>query len=387
MILDRLKRATWMRLDLLDRWLLKELLGPLLFFIALFTLLLLTGGVMFELVRQMVDKNLPITVAAQVLLFSIPRWLAFSVPIGTLMASLFVFTRLSANNELTALRSLGITTKRMISAALALSMAMTLFSFVLNDVVVPRSERYAEVSLKRGLGQAIANKNGEDIIYPRFGRRTGVAGKSADRGLLQLFYSRKFQDGEMKDVTVLDFSRSGITQMLRADRAIWNEHQAGWYFLDGHILTLMANGSSAKADFKRYLYPLDSAPQRLAGIEEDAVNMTVAEALQAQRLYEESGSIKEARKIRVRIQEKFTVPMACLVFGLFGATLGAQPSYRSSRSFSFVLTLGIIAVYYVIGFSFSSLGVKGTLPPILAAWLPVMLFLGAGGLLLKQASR
>ena len=48
MILDRLKRATWMRLDLLDRWLLNELLGPLLFFIALFTLLLLTGGVMFE---------------------------------------------------------------------------------------------------------------------------------------------------------------------------------------------------------------------------------------------------------------------------------------------------------------------------------------------------
>ena len=387
MILDRLKRATWMRLDLLDRWLLKELLGPLLFFIALFTLLLLTGGVMFELVRQMVDKNLPITVAAQVLLFSIPRWLAFSVPIGTLMASLFVFTRLSANNELTALRSLGITTKRMISAAIALSMAMTLFSFVLNDVVVPRSERYAEINLKRGLGQAIANKTGEDIIYPRFGRRTGIDGKSADRGLLQLFYSWKFQDGEMKDVTVLDFSRSGITQMLRADRAIWNKDQAGWDFLDGHILTLMANGSSTKADFERYLYPLDSAPQRLAGIEEDAVNMTVAEALQAQRVYEEAGSINEARKIRVRIQEKFTVPMACLVFGLFGATLGAQPTYRTSRSFSFVLTLGIIAVYYVIGFSFSSLGVKGTLSPILAAWLPVVLFLGAGGLLLKQASR
>ena len=102
MILERFKRATWMRLALLDRWLLKELLGPLLFFIALFTLLLLTGGVMFELVRQMVDKNLPITIAVQVLLLSIPRWLAFSVPIGTLMASLFVFTRLSANSELTA---------------------------------------------------------------------------------------------------------------------------------------------------------------------------------------------------------------------------------------------------------------------------------------------
>ena len=48
--------------------------------------------------------------------------------------------------------------------------------------------------------------------------------------LNQLFYSRKFQDGEMLDVTVLDFSRSGFTQMLRADRAIWNEHQASWDF-------------------------------------------------------------------------------------------------------------------------------------------------------------
>ena len=167
MILDRLKRATWMRLDLLDRWLLKELLGPLLFFIALFTLLLLTGGVMFELVRQMVDKNLPITIAVQVLLFSIPRWLAFSVPIGTLMASLFVFTRLSANSELTALRSLGITTVRMITAALALSIVMTLFTFVLNDVVVPRSQRFAEVTLKRSLGRSLASETGRDIIYPR----------------------------------------------------------------------------------------------------------------------------------------------------------------------------------------------------------------------------
>ena len=107
-LIHRIWRATWLRLSLLDRWLLRELLGPLLFFIALFTLLLLTGGVMFELIRKIVDKNLPVGIAAQVLILSTPRWLAFSVPIGTLMASLFVFTRLSSNSELTALRSLGV---------------------------------------------------------------------------------------------------------------------------------------------------------------------------------------------------------------------------------------------------------------------------------------
>ena len=385
--MKQLKRLTWMRLPLLDRWMVVEVIGPLLFFIALFTLLLLTGGVMFELVRQMVDKNLPLAIAVQVLLFSMPRWLAFSVPMGTLMACLFVFTRLSANSELTALRSLGVTTVRMITAAMVLSIAMTGFTFLLNDVVVPRSNRFAEVTLQRALGRSLATEKGEDIIYPQFGRLSSDADEGSRRGLTQLFYARSFANGEMLNVTVLDFSRVGFTQMLVAEKAIWNEVQAQWDFFDGQNLTLSPNGSSTKVEFDRYVYPLGSGPLRLTRIQKDAVNMTVAEARQAERLYVEAGNTKDARKIRVRIQEKFTFPLACVVFGLFGATLGAQPSYRTSRSFAFVLTLGIIVVYYVISFSFSSLGVKGTIPPVIAAWLPVLIGIGGGSALLRQASR
>jgi lipopolysaccharide export system permease protein len=47
----------------------------------------------------------------------------------------------------------------------------------------------------------------------------------------------------------------------------------------------------------------------------------------------------------------------------------------------------LIFGYYVLAFTFSSLGVKGTLPPLVTAWLPVAIGLGAGGLLLRQASR
>ena len=53
------------------------------------------------------------------------------------------------------------------------------------------------------------------------------------KGLNQLFYLGKFQNAEMVGVTVLDFTRSGLIQMLRAKRAIWNESQASWDFLDG----------------------------------------------------------------------------------------------------------------------------------------------------------
>ena len=235
-------------------------------------------------------------------------------------------------------------------------------------------------------GKAIATEKGDNIVYSRFGRVEQPDGTSG-KGLLQLFYANKFRDGTMTDVTVLDFSRVGFTQMLVAESAEWNEREAKWEFLDGQILTLTPSGSTTSADFDRYLYPLSAAPIRIAKLPKDANNMTVAEALQAEQLLQQAGDIKEARRLQVRIQEKFTLPMACLVFGLIGASLGAKPNNRTSRSQGFGISVVLILVYYVLSFSFSSLGVKGTLPPLLAAWSPVLISFAGGGFLLRQASR
>ena len=43
-------------------------------------------------------------------------------------------------------------------------------------------------------------------------------------------------------------------------------------------------------------------------------------------------------------------------------------------------------IYYVMSFLFSSFGVKGILPPIFAAWLPVLISLGGGIYLLRKSS-
>jgi lipopolysaccharide export system permease protein len=374
------------RIPLLDRWLLGELITPLLFAVALFTVLSLSVGVLFELVRQIVESNLPVLIAIQVLLQRLPSFLVLSFPMATLLATLLAYGRLSANSELTALRSVGVTATRMIIPALVLALVMSSLTFFFNDVLVPRSNRSAEVTLRRALGKAIATEKGDNIIYPRFGRVEEPDG-STSKGLLQLFYASKFRDGTMTRVTLLDFSRAGFTQMLLAKSAQWNEQEAKWEFLDGQILTLTPSGSTTSADFDRYLYPFSAAPIRIARLPKDANNMTVAEALQAEQLLQDAGDVKGARKLQVRIQEKFTLPMACLVFGLIGASLGAKPNNRTSRSQGFGISVVMILVYYVLGFSFSSLGVKGTLPPLLAAWTPVLISLAGGGFLLRQASR
>ena len=374
------------RVPLIDRWLLGELIGPLLFALTAFTVVCLSVGVMFDLVRKIVESNLPWTIAVQVMLLKLPSFLVISFPMATLMASLLAYSRLSANSELTALRSVGVTATRMVAPAVALALLMTSLSFLFNDVIVPRTNRSAEFVMQRALGKAIAAEKGEDIVYSRFGSISdsdGVKGK----GLTQLFYATNFQDGTMIGVTVLDFSRSGFTQVLVADKANWNESQAMWEFIDGQILTLTPTGSTTSADFDRYFYPLSPAPLRIARLPKDANNMTISEAIQAEQLLSDAGDRIEARKLRVRIQEKFTFPMACLVFGLIGSSLGAKPNSRTSRSQGFGISVVLIFVYYVLSFSFSSLGVKGTLAPFLAAWGPVLISLAGGGVLLRQASR
>ena len=117
------------------------------------------------------------------------------------------------------------------------------------------------------------------------------------------------------------------------------------------------------------MYPLGDGPLRVSEIPDDANKMTLNQALKA-KLYEETGDAREARKMSVRIQEKFTLPCACLVFGLIGSSLGAKQNLRTSKSQGFGLSVILILLYYVLFLS-SSLGVKGVLTPLISAWLPM----------------
>ena len=124
----------------------------------------------------------------------------------------------------------------------------------------------------------------------------------------------------------------------------------------------------------------------LAKVPKDATEMTLKQAIKAEKIYKKTGNLKEIRRIKVRIQEKFTLPFACLVFGLIGSSLGSKSNLRSSKSQGFGLSVILILIYYVMSFIFSSFGVKGILSPIFAAWLPVFISLGGGIYLLRKSS-
>jgi lipopolysaccharide export system permease protein len=384
---NRLLRQSWCRLPLLDRWLLAELIGPLLFGIAAFTAVSLSVGVVFELVRRVAESGLPLLAAVQVLVLRLPGFLVLSFPMATLMATLLAFSRLSGSSELTALRSVGVGTRRIVLPALGLALVMSMLTFVFNDVIVPRANLEATNSLERALGKSLTTEKGNNVLYSRFGRARDVEGETVKQ-LTHIFYSRKFRDGQMLDITLLDFSRVNQRQMLIAETGRWNEARAMWEFKQGRIINLdERSGTTTSADFDTYLYPLSRDPVEVAKLPTDPSAMTVGQARRAQRLLKEAGNAKEARRLRVRIQEKFAFPAICLVFGLIGSSLGVRPHSRTSRSQGFGISVMLIFGYYLMSFIFSSLGITGTLPPVLAAWMPVLIGLGGGLWLLRQASR
>ena len=380
-------QVRWNRIPLMDRWLVKELLGPLLFGIAAFTAVSLSVGVVFELVRRVAESGLPLLAAMQVLFLRLPGFLVLAFPMATLMATLLAYSSLSGNSELTALRSVGVSTSRMVLPALVLSLLMSLLTFLFNDLIVPKANLAATNTLEVALGKALTTETGNNVLYSRFGRIKQLEGESIKQ-LTHLFYSRKYLQGQMLDVTVIDFSRGGQRQMLTAESGRWNESQGMWEFSNGHVVNLDdASGTTTSAHFDRYLYPLSRNPVDVAKIPTDPGAMTVGQARRAERLYEEAGNAKEARRMRVRIQEKFAFPAICLVFGLIGSSLGVRPYNRTSRSQGFGISVLLIFGYYLMSFIFSSLGISGTLVPLLAAWSPVLIGMAGGLHLLRVASR
>ncbi len=384
---DWQRTPRWRDLPLLDRWLLQELLGPLLFGIAAFTAVSLSVGAVFELVRRVAESGLPVLAAVKVLLLRLPSFLVLSFPMATLMATLLAYSRLSGSSELTALRSVGVSTRRMVLPAMALALVMTLLTFVFNDAIVPRANLEATNSLERALGKAIATEQSDNALYSRFSDAKLPNGDSV-KVLSHIFFARKFIKGVMFDVTLLDFSREGYRQMLTALIGKWNEDKGMWEFTNGRITNIdVASGTTTSASFDRYLYPFTRDPIEVAQLPTDASTMTVGQALTAERLLLEANNTKEARRLRVRIQEKFAFPAICLVFGLIGSSLGVRPNSRTSRSQGFGISVLLIFGYYLMSFIFSSLGITGTLIPFMAAWLPVFIGLAGGLWLLRQASR
>ncbi len=379
------------KIPLIDRWIISKLLPVLIFAISAFTIVSLSLGVMFDLIRKIVEYGLPIFVALKIFFLSLPGFLVIAFPMSILLACLLTYGKLSSNSEILALQSIGITNYRIVLPSIYLAIFMTILTFVFNDNLVPVSNRIATDIMQNNLSKYVKTEKGKfNITFSKYGSIIDSNTNDpidSQTHLTHIFYARKFVDKIMYDITVVDLSRKDKKTLISADNGKYIDRLNMWKFFDGKIMITENEGSVSTILFDSYNYSFDNGPSKLAEIPRNANDMTLSQAKKAQIMYEMSGNIKEARKMKVRIYEKITFPMSCIVFALIGSTLGIKQNIRSSKSQGFGISIILIFLYYLTCFAFSSLGVVGFISPFLAAWIPVIIFLSFGSFLLRRSCR
>src|SRR5213075_1155076 len=200
-------------MKLIDRFISRELIVNVLFAIVVLSLVLVVGNIFRRLLPLLVNHDVPMEYLISFIAYVLPFSLIFTIPWGLLTAILLVFGRLSADNELIALRSNGISIPRVCISLAALAVVCTAISLWLNVQVAPAAQEKLRSSLFD-----LATRNpmalfGSDQVIDEFPGRKIYVGK---------------KDGnKLENITVFELGQGSLpvkvtyahTGMLEADLA------------------------------------------------------------------------------------------------------------------------------------------------------------------------
>ena len=192
-------------MKILHRYVLKEHLGPLTFALTALTSILLLQYIGKHF-GELVGKGLPAFVIAEFFALSIPLTVALTLPMAVLVATLYAFSRLAAENEITALKASGVSLVSVLKPVLWAALGVTAVMILFNDQVLPRSNHKLAV-----LQRDIAQKK------PTFGLREQVINEVSPGK----FYLRAGHIDEssnlMREVTIYDMADPAVKRTIYAD--------------------------------------------------------------------------------------------------------------------------------------------------------------------------
>ncbi|MEO8910016.1 MAG: LptF/LptG family permease [Gemmatimonadaceae bacterium] len=192
-------------MKILHRYVLKEHLGPLTFALTALTSILLLQYIGKHF-GELVGKGLPTLVIAEFFGLSVPLTVALTLPMAVLVATLYAFSRLAAENEITALKASGVSLVSVLKPVLWAALGITVIMVGFNDQVLPRSN-HRLATLQRDIAQK----------KPTFGLREQVINEVSPGK----FYLRAghLDEGSnrMREVTIYDMSDPTRRRTIYAD--------------------------------------------------------------------------------------------------------------------------------------------------------------------------
>ncbi|MEA3493794.1 MAG: LptF/LptG family permease [Candidatus Margulisiibacteriota bacterium] len=360
-------------IKIIDRYIFKELFEPFLFGLGSFTAILSASMILFELVRAVVLRGMPLFVALQIFIYRLPAIMVYIFPMATLLAALLAFGRLSGDSEIVAFRASGVSLYRLIIPVLFLGLLVSFVNLGFSEVVVPESNKAAKNLLieTSGKHQPKLQKN---VFVPEL-----------EHGVLKrIFYAETFKGDTMQDVIVQEFSNGKLSQILTAKKARWVKNKDEWIFKSG-IIYLIAKSGEYKhlIRFDEQSIAIKYTPADFYIGDRNPEEMTIAELKKFISLKSKMG--EEVTDLKLQLNMKTALPFASLVFALLGAPLGISRR-RASSSLGLGLSILVIFFYYILTFISMAIGEIGFFTPGIAAWFPNIATGGVGFYILSKAA-
>ncbi len=382
----------------LHAYLVRQILASLLMTVAVFTFVLLLGNALKEILPLLVNGQVSLGVVAQAVGLLVPFVWVFALPMGMLTATLLIFGRFSADQELTAARASGLSLLALVSPILLLSVALCGVSALVNMDLGPRC-RVAYTSML-------------------FDLRLGLTSTHLPEGRFikdfpgYIFYVGKNRAGNLQEVMLFILkNETNVEMTVRAPRGRLDvdapKKKITLTLFDGKFVKL-EEGQTPIGNFGEYVMELDiSEPRkgpRPVKIDDMTFTQLRDELRQLDRVRPVSLRNLTPEQLRVtkfeweRQKKDLTTPVlfhlhrqvafsfACFGFTLVGIPLGIRV-HRRETNVGIAMALLLVAVYYSFILVGQSLDTRAEWAPYLIVWLPNFLFQAVGAVLLWRANR
>jgi lipopolysaccharide export system permease protein len=327
-----------------------------------------------------VNHDLPVEYLIGFVAYVLPFSLIFTIPWGLLTAVLLVFGRLSADNELIALRSNGVSIARICIPLVIISMLCTAASVWLNVQIAPAAQEEMRSTVFN-----LATRNpmalfGSDQIIDQFPGHKIYVGKKDGNKLENIIVFEINDESMPMRVT---YARTGDLEAdLPNKRILMRLFGARYQQRDEYApydLLRMRDGISVVEG---------TLPISLDELYEKEKRRASRSMLSLEQLLEQlkNDDPKMRSSSRTEINKRFSFPLACIVFALVGVPLGIT-THRRETSFGFAVSLVIGVFYFLFIILADTLRANAKLHPELLVWFPNVLFLGIGFWLFRRLSK
>jgi LPS export ABC transporter permease LptG/LPS export ABC transporter permease LptF len=346
----------------IDRYLIREAIPPFLLALLIFTFLLEIPPIM-DHAERLIAKGVPWPTVGRILLTLVPSGLGVAIPMALLVGLLIAFGRLSSDRETVAFLACGVSLYRLLRPVLLLSFAALGATLWVLIVEIPdANQTFREITW------GIVAARAEHDVRPRVffedfpGRVIYVQEEAGpEPGWRKVFLA----DTSDASKPVIFMADRGRLVLDRAARRVDLVLEGGVRYNAGkeageYDLYEFRSGPLIFSLDPSQVFPASGPPK---GISE----LTIAE-LQAQRALKVREGLSPHNEIMF-IQQKFSIPVACLVFGLLGLALGVT-TRREGKLAGFAVGLVVIFAYYILMYLSEGLTKGHMLPAVLARWVP-----------------